>query len=326
MGHYDAAHIKELRERIEYELFTLNFVRHRLYRQHEGAEDFWSLKLKDLQANPDSFLLSVTLPAILNPCEEDVREALMQFVPLSFACAFKVNDMIAEWILGTQNIDVPWGFKAKVKLYQDVKGVLNHPQLFHNNPHLELCFWELYSSMSDLRHSVTHRCDFELLPGGALKFTPVGSNPIVMAVSDLASYIRFSCLLVDFLFDDVPRERRSHSEAIFNRDLLQLQNYHKINLPNFRTSRLVEVVIIAHEQSDGSLPSPTRFSIPLVPVWNRLKKDFSPGGQLVVLPLLHVTAEDDNERLVWIIPPEHVPEHVIVLDLSDPEWSRFICN
>ena len=43
-----------------------------------------------------------------------------------------------------------------------------------------------------------------------------------------------------------------------------------------------------------------------------------------VLTLLKVTAEDEDERLVWTIPPELVPSDVIELDRSNRQWSRFL--
>jgi hypothetical protein len=95
-------------------------------------------------------------------------------------------------------------------------------------------------------------------------------------------------------------------------------------LPSIKNARRVNVVIIACDLSDGPLHSPARFNIPLVAIWNRLRKDLSFDGKVDVLPLLKVTAEDGYERLVWTIPPELVPEDVMVLDRSNPQWSRFL--
>lgn len=81
-----------------------------------------------------------------------------------------------------------------------------------------------------------------------------------------------------------------------------------VDLPTAKPARLVDVVISAHDQSDGPLKSPARFNIPLVPIWNRLRKDLSFDGKVDVLPLLKVTTEDEDERLVWTILPELVPE------------------
>jgi hypothetical protein len=324
MAHYDALHIQKLRERIEYELFTLNFVRNHLYRQYEGAEDFWSIRLNDLQSNPDSFMLNVIIQSFVNSCEEDVREALIHFVPLSFACAFKVNDMVAEWILGTQNKKIPFGLKDKINLYKEEKGKLTEPPFFEDNQHVKQCFWKLYELIRECRNSVTYRYDFELLADGALKFASEKCNFWTLSFADLGSYTRFTCLLVDFLLDGVPAERRVHAEGIFNRDLLELKKYHEADLPSFSPTRLVEVVIIAHEQSDGPFPSPTKFTIPMAQVWNRLTRNFSPDGSTVVLPLLKLTAEDEEERLIWAIPPELVPNDVIELDRSNPQWARFL--
>ena len=140
----------------------------------------------------------------------------------------------------------------------------------------------------------------------------------------MGSYIRFTCLLADFLLDSVPLERRALAESVLNNDLSRLQKYHAVDLSTAKPARLVDVAINAHEQSDGPLQSPAKFNIPLVPIWNRLRKDLSFDGKVDVLPLLKVTAEDQKERLVWTIPPELVPEDVMVLDRSNPQWSRFL--
>ena len=324
MAHYDAQHIQNLRERIEHELFTLNFVRNHLYRQDEGADGHWSFNLRDVVANPTSFMVRASHSIIDKTFEQEVREALTHFVPLSFACAFKVNDMIAEWILGTQKEKVPHGFKDKIDRYRKPKEKLTEPPFFEDNQNVKQCFWKLYELIRECRNSVTHRYDFELLADGSLKFTSEKCNFWTLSFQDLGSYIRFTCLLADFLLDSVPVERRALAESVLNNDLSRLQKYHAVDLSTAKPARLVDVVINAHEQSDDPLQSPAKFNIPLVPIWNRLRKDLSFDGKVDVLPLLKVTAADQKERLVWTIPPELVPEDVMVLDRSNPQWSRFL--
>jgi hypothetical protein len=130
--------------------------------------------------------------------------------------------------------------------------------------------------------------------------------------------------LADFLLDSVPVERRALAESVLNNDLSRLQKYHAVDLSTAKPARLVDVVIIACDLSDGPLHSPARFNIPLVAIWNRLRKDLSFDGKVDVLPLLKVTAADEDERLVWTIPLELVPSDVIELDRSNPQWSRFL--
>jgi hypothetical protein len=262
--------------------------------------------------------------SIGKPGEQEVREALIHFVPLSFACAFKVNDMIAEWILGTQHKKIPHGFQEKADLYEKIQDELQDPPLFENNQHVRQCFWKLYELIRECRNSVTHRYDFEMLADGALKFTSEKCNCWILSFADLGAYTRFTCLLADFLLDSVPAERRALAGSVLNNDLLELQKYHVVDLPSIKNARLVEVVIIAHDESDGPIQSPAKFTIPLVALWNRLRKNFSFDGKVDVLPLLKVTAEDEDERLVWTIPPELVPEDVMVLDRSNSQWSRFL--
>lgn len=324
MAHYDAQHIQNLRERIEYELFTLNFVRNHLYHQDETADRYWSFNLREVVANPTSFMVEETTWIFAKFGEQDVRESLINFVPLSFACTFKVNDMVAEWILGTQNKKMPFGLKDKMNLYEEEKGRLTEPPFFEDNQHVKQCFWKLYELIRECRNSVTHRYDFELLADGALKFTSEKCNFWTLSFQDLGSYVRFTCLLADFLLDSVPAERRAYAESVLNNDLSRLQKYHAVDLSIAKPARLVYVVIIAHDLSDGPLQSSARFNIPLVPIWNRLRQDLSFDGKVDVLPLLKVTAEDEDERLVWTIPPELVPDDVIELDRLNRQWSRFL--
>jgi hypothetical protein len=124
--------------------------------------------------------------------------------------------------------------------------------------------------------------------------------------------------------DIVSPDLRTHAEVILNRDLLKLKKYHGVDLPNIKPSRLVDVLIIAHGKDDGPLTSQVKFPIPLFPIWNRLRKSYSSNGTVDVLPLLKVTAEDKNERLVWTIPPELVPDDIMELNRSNDQWSRFL--
>jgi hypothetical protein len=95
-------------------------------------------------------------------------------------------------------------------------------------------------------------------------------------------------------------------------------------LPSIKKACLVEVVIIAHDLSDGPLQSSARFDIALVPVWNRLERQFSLDRKVNVLLLLKVTAEDETERLLWTIPQALVPQDVMILERSNSEWLRFL--
>ena len=328
MSQYDP---KDLNERVNYEYAALEFVRHNLFAQSEGLDFTLEFKLKDYKSNPEKVRSTIILePVVARFSQEAVNEALTKVAPLIFTSSFKVNDMIAEWILeelpNIQKI-IKHGrhisFNQKVEHFTNGKLPSPLPLLFQEIPHLEKCFGNLYKEMEDFRHSITHRSDFVANKDGSLMFTPPKAPPNKLSRDELAAYVSFTCLLVKLLLNKVHRGEKAHLRNILNRDLHVLQKYHKEQLPQEQKSRLIAVRVIAHAKEQGPLPSPLNISIPIDFIETLLKNQSIKGLNNVYI--LFVVAEDKDTKLEWKIPQQSIKgDKLIILDKSDADWSKFL--
>jgi hypothetical protein len=78
-----------------------------------------------------------------------VQSALSRLRPLAFAAAFKIQDMIAEWILHA-NGSTAWIFKQKIADYRSMRRTLawSEPSAFATRAIVSSsAFWELYGAL-----------------------------------------------------------------------------------------------------------------------------------------------------------------------------------
>ncbi len=315
----------DLRDRVHYERTALDFVRNNLDPRTEGVDRTYEFKSKDYKSDPNSVTRDAKFePAIVKINQLDVNEALNELLPLIFTCSFKVNDMIAEWILEKLPCiqkDTRITFTEKKAKFKKHKLPSPLPPLFQENPYLEKCFSRLYIEMIPSRHEITHNSGFELHKNG-LSFDR--TNPKVLSKPELNSYVSFTCLLLKFLLDEVPPKERTQRLNMLNRDLLVLQKYHGETIPKERRGQLIAVSVIAHEK-ERPLPSPLNIPIPIDFIRETfLDKGCGSGGRPDVLHILIVIAEDGTTRLEWEIPEEYIPrDKFTIFGGSDPKWLKF---
>jgi hypothetical protein len=155
---YDALYGQELGERVEYERWVLEHFRARLFRQSESTNGVTEITLGAVNERGDLrgrksilFVSSLSEPA--------VSEALAPFRVLAFTSAFKLQDMIAEWILEA-NGEHLWKFSEKLKKYDQLKraGALHEPPAFLSSPSLSpRLLGAVQTSRSTARRSDSHR-------------------------------------------------------------------------------------------------------------------------------------------------------------------------
>lgn len=323
---------KELRDRIRNEYRILNSHELDLALQSEGVEFTIEFKLKDYESNPNKVQSTrFTELGYARQFELVIAETLDKLAQSIFELSFKVNDMIAEWILEKlPNIkktkDGHISFTQKVYLFNKCKCILPSllPSFFQKNQDIYKCFSKLYENMTECRHSIVHRSDFEAHEDGSLEFGE--TDPMVLSKTELKAYVSFTVLLVKFLLDEVPLEKRTHCLNILNSDLDVLKEYHDV-LPilNKTEYRLIAVRAIAHEKNEGPLQSPLNISIPIDFIETLLEKQSVVGSLSNMRYILHVVAEDEDTKLEWKIPQQSIQgDKLIILDKSDPNWSKFL--
>lgn len=83
--------------------------------------------------------------------------------PLIFVTAFKVLDMIVEWIVGPPSKGQQWQFKDKTEAFHAVSTL---PGILGARPWLTKRFARLYQVLYPLRNTVIHAARFHATPGG----------------------------------------------------------------------------------------------------------------------------------------------------------------
>lgn len=103
-----------------------------------------------------------------------VGQAIRSVVPLIFTSSYKCLDLFVEWFLeinGENHTGNRWGFEEKISKINSISfaDFPNIPKIFQKDPNILNCLVDIYTEMTDYRHSIIHKNKFEL----------TGSNLIV---------------------------------------------------------------------------------------------------------------------------------------------------
>ena len=133
----------DLESLIAYEREALEFVRTTLFDQSEAPGASLTVDLakpiRDDGFHPASYGL---VASGFTSGTGAVKDALSRLRPLAFSSAFKMNDMMAEWILQANGLS-GWTFKEKTNFYHKRKSTnnLEEPVALANWPTGSGAFW-----------------------------------------------------------------------------------------------------------------------------------------------------------------------------------------
>src|SRR5690606_16505962 len=161
----------DLLDAIQYEVSVIDYLRFTLYGQREMVGDGMSLVVGDVLPDGEP-RRHVYLRASMSISDGAVRSALDRLRPLAFSAAFKLQDMIAEWILRANGV-TDWPFSKKLAGYDKLKatGTLVQPNPFATNSSVSMAFWELYRFLVPFRGTVVHSGGVVLEPDGTISIT-----------------------------------------------------------------------------------------------------------------------------------------------------------
>ena len=130
---FDATFRQELADRTEYEMWALELIRAKLFNQNETPNTVATFILGNTN-DAGELLGHVQMSLVTNLSDQAVKEALSRFRVLAFISAFKLQDMIAEWILEA-NGEHPRRFVQKLAKYDELRTVLPRADP-HRSPRL----------------------------------------------------------------------------------------------------------------------------------------------------------------------------------------------
>ncbi len=315
---YDTSYVTDLEERLAYELWTLEFFREKLFSQGEGPNSSYSFCVGDVtEAGLPRTHVSIDVACGLS--DSAVRSALEKFRPLAFVSAFKLQDMIAEWIL-VANGSAGWGFAEKKKAYDGLiaSGTFHEPDFLKLG--LSGRFWALYKALESFRGAVTHTGGFEVLPDHGLKMTDRKGKSLVLTNAQQQAYIRFGCVLARCLVGKAPDS--DYQLLILESALGELATIHGCGLGAAANLRYEEVKLSVPVEEAKSL-NPYLCELDLVPYITALKHGAPVGPNGKLLFSLEITADAKDRTLSWRFPPVKAPEGPIKLDENDPALNEY---
>lgn len=160
MNMYDQTAQSQLKEKLDYELWLLDFLS-KTQEIFEGESNISTITLTNRQ--PSAHVAITVTEVIGSGAAMKVMDAM---IPLTFTASFKILDMVFEWILEENkragNIqNVPWGFKEKIKCIKSVR--LNYPSLLQSEPYIRDYLFALYSNLLKFRNEIVHKNNFSVL-------------------------------------------------------------------------------------------------------------------------------------------------------------------
>jgi len=161
---YDQAAQSQLKEKISYELWLLDFLS-KTQEIFEGGSNISTITLTNKKSYASAtMILTETIGS------GAAMEIMDKMIPLTFVASFKILDMIIEWILEENktpgNIkSARWNFSEKVEKISSTSAQLDYPPLFQSTPYIKDYLSALYSKLLKFRHEIIHKNNFKVLNG-----------------------------------------------------------------------------------------------------------------------------------------------------------------
>lgn len=305
-----------------YELSALDYVRGALFRQSEDLGPGFEISLAQRVSRGVFSRIGANMSARIGGSGEAASAALDRLRPLFFTAAFKVHDLVVEWILRDSIPAVPWRFKEKLSKYDQLsaRSALKQPTPLAQDAELSTAFWETYRALEPLRSALTHRGGFGVSEQGDLVFpAAVGGAPLT--TREQGAYLRGVCLLCRVLSGSLQWDTRT--QDITRAAWAVLQSRHaktaiqadRVVLESLRVELCPANVI-------GS--DPLVVDVDCAELEEFMKRQCVVGGDATLHFSLAIEAVTSRGRACWSFPSELRPRTVIRLCEGDSATDRWL--
>lgn len=333
---------EELEYALAYELTALQLLRTILFDESEKNNDLITVTLGDMNKNGD-LRKHYHLEIDDDICGRAVEAALSQFQPLAFGAAFKMQDMIAEWILRENGCTGKgdWRFQAKLQNYDRLSKSesLTEPCFFSSRPFLSKAFWELFRRFEPYRGTLTHAGGVSILRNGTLRIIKPGLAPLELSNSEQSAYIQAVCIISNELISRTAAN--AYLEAVIESAMAKLINYHGISELKNRPIKLSRLkVIVPPSQLASNNPLSVEVNWDLLretmrktygidgktcfPIMNKGKIELMQGGAGEVFFPVTIEILGNESVTRWDLPLEVVPTGVVTLTEGDPKFDNYL--
>lgn len=170
MTMYDQSAQSQLKEKLEYELWLLDFL-YKTQETFKGGANITEYTVINRQ--PGASRKVKVADSSNSLTLRKVKDAMS---PLTFIASYKVLDMIIEWILeenyNAQKITdkkspSQWQFSKKIDKIHNLQ--LEYPPLIQVEPYIWDYLFALYSNLLKFRHEIVHKNNVDLVKDGKLR-------------------------------------------------------------------------------------------------------------------------------------------------------------
>jgi hypothetical protein len=309
----------DLRDSIAYELSAIEYLRSTLHLHDEAPVGSTTVTLGDL--TPEGELRrAVSMVGRSDMSGTAVRAALSRLRPLAFSASFKLQDMVAEWLLRANGVS-DWQFSKKLAAYDKLlgSGSLASPPLLAANSPVSKAFWELYRFLVPFRGTVMHSGGVLVRSDGTVSITK-DSRALDFTSTQQASYMRAMCLIGKILSAQL--SSNAFVKSLIESDLCELAVHHKqpgLTVTYSRLASLEVEVPPSHVRA-----APVAFEVDFDQLRRTMEKTYGVGNTARIYFCATIRASSGDQHFRWGLPFEAIPSGIVTLQEGDPQYDGFL--
>lgn len=306
----------DLLKKVDYELWFLDF----LARKEDAFTGGANLTSLDLSSKKGPTNINIMISEVIG--SGLALEVMGVVSPLTFVAAFKVIDMVFEWILeenhpnGTSLHKGPpsrWRFQWKSQELSE--SPVQYPLLMQSMPYIKEYLFALYDHLTEYRNEIVHRNNFSVSPKGVLGIEYTSNNQIHLVEIDrdvLGGLVHVASGVAKILAGTRPYNAEVESLLKYNFDKLTALHL----LPGFGEMRPLKITVNFTSCGEGN-----EFSVDLAYVRDRVRTTYP--NQNVFFDLSIMGIADDKPPSYWHFPSDAVPnQNELVLAAGAYEHFR----
>ena len=204
MNIYNQTAQKQLKEKLDYELWLLDYLS-KTQDIFEGGSDISTITLTNRESS--DHMRITTTEVIGSGAAKKMMDAMM---PLTFIASYKILDMIFEWILEKNKQvgiiqEISWKFSKKINVISN-NDQLDYPPLLQSEPYIRYYLFALYSNLLKFRNEIVHENRFSIL-GVKLRIEAIKdsqSYSIELDRGELGAFVRIVVAVAKLLAGVLP--------------------------------------------------------------------------------------------------------------------------
>lgn len=299
MTTYNQAAQMRLREKLDYELWLLDFLSN-TEETFTGGKELSTITLMNRQAGAHTELILTDSIG-----SRGAMEVMNAMSPLTFTASYKILDVIFEWILeenytvGNIKDKIPWEFSKKIEKIKDYEPQLIYPPLIQSEPYIKDYLLALYDNLLKFRNEIIHNNKFSVTQG-KLKVTAIKKGQLYtleLDQSELGAFVRIA-VAVAYLLTGIMSFGRKE-DRLLKYYLDQIQKLHGLSGFNQAKPLLVHVRLKVPIE-EGIFPADLKF------VRQEIRRIHPNADVLFTLEIIGLV--NDEPCIAWLLPIDAVPE------------------